>query len=56
MSLKGSRHGAGHLIEKVIYKRKGDSIVILASVTTPRILSPKKINRRRQIDLLAEAI
>jgi len=31
------------LIEKVIYKRKGDSIDILASVTTPRVLSPKKI-------------
>jgi len=30
-------------IEKVIYKRKGDSIDILASVTTPRVLSPKKI-------------
>ena len=33
----------GTLIEKVIYKRKGDSIDILASVTTPRVLSPKKI-------------
>jgi uncharacterized hydrophobic protein (TIGR00271 family) len=31
------------LIEKVIYKRKGDSIDILASVTTPQVLSPKKI-------------
>ena len=31
------------LIEKVIYKRKGDDINILASVTTPRVLSPRKI-------------
>jgi len=33
----------GTLIGKVIYKQKGDSIDILASVTTPRVLSPKKI-------------
>ncbi len=33
----------GTFIEKVIYKRKGDNIDILASVTTPRVLSPKKI-------------
>ena len=33
----------GTFIEKVIYKNKGDAIDILASVTTPRVLSPKKI-------------
>ena len=33
----------GTFIEKVIYKTRGDSIDILASVTTPRVLSPKKI-------------
>ena len=33
----------GTFIEKVIYKCRGDSIDILASVTTPRVLSPKKI-------------
>ncbi len=33
----------GTLIEKVIYKRKGDAIDILASVTTPQVLSPRKI-------------
>ena len=33
----------GTFIEKVIYKSRGDSIDILASVTTPRVLSPKKI-------------
>ncbi|MBC8417017.1 MAG: DUF389 domain-containing protein, partial [Desulfobacterales bacterium] len=30
-------------IEKVIYKREGDKLDILASVTTPRVLSPGKI-------------
>ena len=33
----------GTFIEKIIYKTRGDSIDILASVTTPRVLSPKKI-------------
>ncbi len=30
-------------IEKVIYKRNGDKIAILAMITTPRVLSPGKI-------------
>jgi uncharacterized hydrophobic protein (TIGR00271 family) len=30
-------------LEKVTYKRKGDNIDILATLTTPRVLSPKKI-------------
>ena len=33
----------GALVEKVVYKRKAKKINILASVTTPRVLSPKRI-------------
>ena len=36
-------------VEKIIYKQKGDKIDVLASVSTPQVLSPKKIKQMQEV-------
>lgn len=44
----------GTFINKIIYKRKGDQIHVLAAVTTPQVISPKRIKEMQ--DALDETL